>query len=56
MYAIRSYYVSSQLQQDIPILNGLIQRVRASRFDEQRIRVVLDLSRVLEYKFRNNFV
>ncbi|WP_303720931.1 N-acetylmuramoyl-L-alanine amidase [Malonomonas rubra] len=43
--------ISSQLQQDIPILNGLIQRVRASRFDEQRIRVVLDLSRVLEYKF-----
>jgi len=43
--------MSPQLQQNLPILNGLVQRVRTSRFDEQQIRVVLDLNRVLEYKF-----
>lgn len=40
----------SELQAEVPILNGLVQRVRASRFDEQRTRVVLDLYRSAEYK------
>ncbi len=43
--------MSPQLEQNLPILNGLLQRVRTSRFDEQRIRVVLDLNRELDYKF-----
>lgn len=43
--------LSSTLQQDVPILNGLVQRVRTSRFDEKRTRVVLDLTRELDYKF-----
>jgi N-acetylmuramoyl-L-alanine amidase len=43
--------LAAELQQEVPILNGLVQRVRASRFDEQRTRVVLDLYKVIEYKF-----
>lgn len=42
--------LSSTLQTDVPILNGLVQRVRASRFDEQRTRVVLDLDANSDYK------
>ncbi len=42
--------LAPQLQPDVPILNGVVQRVRASRFDEQRTRVVLDLYREFEYK------
>lgn len=42
--------LAPQLQQNVPILNGLVQRVRTSRFDEKRTRVVLDLYRELEYK------
>lgn len=42
--------LSPQLQQNVPILNGLVHQVRASRFDEQRTRVVFDLNRELEYK------
>ncbi len=34
----------------IPIDNGLVERVRASRFDTQRSRVVIDLARELEYR------
>lgn len=45
--------LSSQLQQNVPILNGLVKRVRTSRFDEKRTRVVLDLNRVTKYKFIN---
>jgi len=41
--------LSTQLPDEIVINNGLIQRVRASRFDSQRSRVVLDLERELEY-------
>lgn len=40
-----------ELQQNVAILNGLVQRVRADRFDEQRTRVVLDLYREIDYKF-----
>jgi len=43
--------LSPQLEQNVPILNGLVQRVRANRFDEQRIRVVLDLYQQIDYKF-----
>lgn len=34
----------------VPIRNGLIKQVRASHFNTQKTRVVLDLNRVLEYK------
>lgn len=34
----------------VAIRNGLVKQVRASLFDEQRTRVVLDLNRVVEYK------
>ncbi len=42
--------ISPQLPDEIVINNGLIQRIRASRFDSQRSRVVLDLEHELEYK------
>jgi len=42
--------LSPELQTDIPILNGLVQRVRASRFDEQRTRVVIDFYTQSDYK------
>ena len=42
--------LSSDLPTVVPIRNGLIKQVRASLFDEQRTRVVLDLNRVAEYK------
>jgi N-acetylmuramoyl-L-alanine amidase len=42
--------LSPQLPDEIVINNGLIQRVRASRFDTQRSRVVIDLERELEYR------
>ncbi|NOY12816.1 MAG: N-acetylmuramoyl-L-alanine amidase [Deltaproteobacteria bacterium] len=42
--------LAPQLQADVPVLNGLLQRIRASRFDEKRTRVVLDLYRELKYK------
>lgn len=34
----------------VPIRNGLVKQVRASHFNAQKTRVVLDLNRVLEYK------
>ncbi len=34
----------------VPIRNGLVKQVRASHFDSQRTRVVLDLNRAAEYK------
>ncbi len=42
--------LSPDMPDIVPIRNGLVQQVRASRFDEQRARVVLDLNRVAEYK------
>ncbi len=42
--------LSDQLPEEIVINNGLVQRVRASRFDTQRSRVVIDLERELEYR------
>ena len=42
--------LSSDLPDEIVINNGLIQRVRASRFDTQRSRVVIDMQRELEYR------
>ncbi len=42
--------LSAQLQSEVPILNGLVRRVRASRFDEKRVRVVLDLYASSDYK------
>jgi N-acetylmuramoyl-L-alanine amidase len=42
--------LSLQLPDEIVINNGLVQRVRASRFDTQRARVVIDLERELEYR------
>lgn len=45
--------LAPQLQQNVPILNGLVKQVRTSRFDEKRTRVVLDLNRETEYKYVN---
>ena len=42
--------LSSDLPDEIVIDNGLIQRVRSSRFDTQRSRVVIDMQRELEYR------
>ena len=42
--------LAPDLPPEIPILNGLVQRVRASRFDEQRTRVVIDLDHQSDYK------
>ena len=42
--------LSVGLEPLIPIRNGLVKQVRASQFDAQRTRVVLDLNRVVEYK------
>lgn len=42
--------LAQEMQTEIPILNGLVQRVRASRFDEKRTRVVIDLYRQSSYK------
>lgn len=42
--------LSARLPDEIVINNGLVQRVRASRFDTQRSRVVIDLERELEYR------
>ena len=42
--------LAAGLDTDIPILNGLVERVRASRFDEQRTRVVIDLDKLSDYK------
>lgn len=42
--------LSADLPPIVPIRNGLVKQVRASQFDEQRTRVVLDLNQVAEYK------
>jgi len=42
--------LSADLPPSVPIRNGLVKQVRASLFDAQRTRVVLDLNRVAEYK------
>ena len=41
---------AAELEDLVPVRNGLIKQVRSSMFDEQRLRVVLDLNRVAEYK------
>ncbi|MFO7812695.1 MAG: N-acetylmuramoyl-L-alanine amidase [Pelovirga sp.] len=45
--------LADQLPDEIVINNGLVERVRASRFDTQRSRVVIDLERELEYRITN---
>jgi len=40
----------SDLPSEVSIGNGLVKQVRASQFDSQRARVVLDLNHVAEYK------
>jgi len=42
--------VAADLPLVVTVGNGLIKQVRASQFDEQRTRVVLDLNRIAEYK------
>ena len=42
--------LANDLPEVVPIRNGLVKQVRASRFDAQQTRVVLDLNRVVEYK------
>lgn len=42
--------LADSLPDEIIIDNGLIQRVRSSRFDTQRSRVVIDMQRELEYR------
>ncbi|MDX2495235.1 MAG: N-acetylmuramoyl-L-alanine amidase [Desulfuromusa sp.] len=42
--------LASDLPSIVSIGNGLVKQVRASQFDAQRTRVVLDLNRVSEYK------
>ncbi|MFO7576201.1 MAG: N-acetylmuramoyl-L-alanine amidase [Pelovirga sp.] len=42
--------LSAGLPGDIDIHNGLVRRVRASRFDSQRARVVIDLQQEREYR------
>ena len=42
--------VAAKLQPEIAIHNGLVQRVRASQFDRQKVRVVVDLYQAGEYR------
>ena len=42
--------MAAVLPSTVSIGNGLVKQVRASHFDAQRTRVVLDLNRVAEYK------
>ena len=42
--------LATSLPAIVPVRNGLVKQIRASRFDEQRTRVVLDLNHVAEYK------
>ncbi len=42
--------LAPDMQTDVSILNGLVKRARASRFDEQRTRVVLDLYKNSDFK------
>ncbi len=42
--------LAADLDSRVPIRNGLVKQVRASQFDPNRTRVVLDLNRVAEYK------
>ncbi len=42
--------LANGLPSTVSIGNGLVRQVRASQFDGQRTRVVLDLNRVAEYK------
>ena len=42
--------LANDLPASVSINNGLVKQVRASHFDAQRTRVVLDLNRVAEYK------
>lgn len=41
---------AAELNDRVSIGNGLIKRVRAAQFDTQRLRVVLDLNRLAEYR------
>jgi len=41
--------LSPHLQNTIPIGNGLVDKIRVSKFDFQRARVVIDLDKVAEY-------
>ena len=42
--------VAAKLQSEIAIHNGLVRRVRASQFDRQKVRVVVDLYQASEYR------
>lgn len=41
---------SDSLIDNISIQNGLVRKVRSSLFDEQRMRVVIDLNRAVDYR------
>ncbi|HEY5673262.1 MAG TPA: N-acetylmuramoyl-L-alanine amidase [Malonomonas sp.] len=42
--------IAPSLQAEIAIHNGVVQRIRTSQFNQQKIRVVIDLERLNEYK------
>ncbi|MDA8432608.1 MAG: N-acetylmuramoyl-L-alanine amidase [Nitrospiraceae bacterium] len=49
-FDIKGSAIKSELKTSLPIGNGMLKSVRAAQFDEDTVRVVLDLEKVTEYK------
>ena len=45
--------ISRDLQQAIPVKDGLLQRIRSAQFDPKTVRVVLDTQAIADYKIFN---
>lgn len=49
-FDIKNSQIRKELKTTLPVGNGMLKSVRASQFDENTVRVVLDLEKVREYK------
>ncbi|MGC2062937.1 MAG: N-acetylmuramoyl-L-alanine amidase [Thermodesulfovibrionales bacterium] len=49
-FDIRNSQIRKELKTTLPVGNGMLKSVRASQYDENTVRVVLDLEKVRDYK------
>jgi N-acetylmuramoyl-L-alanine amidase len=49
-FDIKGSTIKKELKTNLPIGNGMLKSVRAAQFDENTVRVVLDLEKIKDYK------
>jgi len=49
-FDIQNSRITKEIKSNLPVGNGMLKSIRASQFNENTVRVVLDLEKVREYK------